>query len=87
MDDHHFDLLVRARGFAESIAVLERAIADIVAEATAAGVCKVDLADALRIDRSTLYRRYLMSTDAPTDLEANLSEAKGGSLSPARAVV
>jgi hypothetical protein len=79
MDAHHFDLLVRARGLAETKALIERAIADLVAEATAADLCKTDLADALRIDRSTLYRRYVWPADQDGFLEANLSEAKGGS--------
>lgn len=79
MDGTHFDLLVRARGLAEAKALLDRAVADLVAEATLNGVCRTDLADALRIDRATLYRRYLTSTNISSSVEANRSEAEGGS--------
>ena len=46
MDAHLFGLLVRARLLTEQRGRLERDLEDLVAEATAAGVCKVDLADA-----------------------------------------
>ena len=67
MDAQHFDVLVRARGLAEAMAVIERAIEDVVRDATAAGVCRTDLAAALRINRATLYRRFFsVEQQSPT---------------------
>ncbi len=67
MDTQHFDVLVKARGLAEAMAVIERAIDDVVRDATASGVCRTDLADALNINRATLYRRYFPSPASDQD--------------------
>ena len=59
MDELHSGLLGRVRGLAHAEALIEREIAAAVAEAAAAGVNRREIAEAVGIDRATLYRRYL----------------------------
>jgi DNA-binding IclR family transcriptional regulator len=56
MDVRHSDLLDRARGLAAARALIERAVVDLINEATATDIDVTALAHALRIHRSTVYR-------------------------------
>ena len=56
MDEQRSDLLDRARGLAAAKALVERAVADLIDEATTASVDVSALARALGLHRSSIYR-------------------------------
>ena len=57
MDDHHDDLLERARGLASAKVLIERATSELLAQALAESANMSAIATTLGIHRSTIYRR------------------------------
>lgn len=56
MDEHHLDLLYRARGLAAATALIQRAKEELIAEAIASSADLSALSRALGVHRSTIYR-------------------------------
>jgi transcriptional regulator of acetoin/glycerol metabolism len=65
MNEHHEDLLERARGLAAAKAVIERATAELVAEAIVQNANISAIAATLGIHRSTICRRQSRAPPPP----------------------
>jgi hypothetical protein len=64
MDENRSGLLDEVRGLVAARSLLDNTLAARIAECIGAGVDRSTLANVLGVDRSTLYRRYVWSTDA-----------------------